>query len=60
MQTSIKLSNSIIPLSLKNSPDWVEEKMFLKAVVKGFEDIEKGMTVPMADARKRLGLVQYS
>ncbi len=33
-----------------------EERAFLKAVVQGLVDVEKGRTVSLADARKRLGL----
>jgi prevent-host-death family protein len=33
-----------------------EEREFLKAVVQGLQDVEKGRTVPMAEVKTRLGL----
>lgn len=42
--------------SVKDYEAEAEERAFLKAVVQGFVDIEKGRTLSLADAKKRLGL----
>lgn len=42
--------------SLRDYETDSEERMFMKAVVQGFADIEEGRTVSLAEAKKRLGL----
>lgn len=42
--------------SVKDYEAEVEERAFLKAVVKGLMDVEEGRTVSLTEAKKRLGL----
>ncbi len=42
--------------SVKDYEAEAEERAFLKAVVQGLVDVEKGRTVSLADTKKRLGL----
>ncbi|OGT98141.1 MAG: prevent-host-death family protein [Geobacteraceae bacterium GWB2_52_12] len=43
--------------SLRDYETDSDERLFMKAVVQGFADIEEGRTVSLAEAKKRLGLV---
>ena len=43
--------------SLRDYEADTEERMFMKAVLQGFADIEEGRTISLADAKKRVGLV---
>lgn len=43
--------------SLRDYETDSEERMFMKAVLQGFADIEEGRTTSLAEAKKRLGLV---
>jgi len=42
--------------SLQDYEAGEEERAFMRAVVAGLNDLESGRTVPLSEARKRLGL----